>query len=940
MVPSHSNPETRVPAAAFVLLLLLVSGAVALVYQSLWTRQLSLILGSTTYAIGTVLAAFMAGLGVGAFVLGRRADRVPRPLRLYALLEVAIGVCGLLSPVLLAQGNGLYALCYGQLHGHPALLTLARFLIGFLFVAVPAFLMGGTLPVATRHLVRQAGGLGRSLGRLYALNTLGAAIGVVALPFVLLPSLGVRATLLACGVTNIAIGLVAWGIAGRGAPVPGAAVPAPGASATGSPMPSGLLVAFFLSGFVALALESVWNRFFAMYFGSSIYSYAVILALYLGGIVAGGFAFTLCERRGFDPRRVFVVCLVLLIVDLALTVPVMNRVLYLQLVVLDRLGLGFATFHLANTVAAVLIILPPTVLFGISFPAVATAASRGIERLGGELGFVYLVNTAGTTLGALATSFVLIPGIGVRGTLDLLALVTAAAVACAAGRRWWRRRYAWLQGAALLGLACVPVLLPAWDYRLMHTPINKEPGLVLKLWRAGKLAESLATINVLEVRDGLDATVSVADYGSAMRALLVNGKADASNRDAFSQAMLGHLPLLLRPAARDVLVVGFGAGVTLAATVVHPAARIDLVEISVDVLDLGDRHFRSLHHDALRDPRVTSYIEDGRNFIAFHPTRTYDVIISQPSNPWMTGVANLFTDDFFAAVRRRLRPGGILAQWFQYYSMSPDDVWTLIATLRHRFPNVYVFGFYERLRSLGDLVVLASDAPIDFTPALASFAADGGSALGRLGLTVPEDLASALLASPETLDQLLAGAALNSDDHPRIELQAPRALFGSDQFVILRALLEASGGAHLPAALPATAGDGVELMPGSGLHMMHGGYRLVGMPAGSSLFSREFRRVLTFTADGDGTPRLEALRANGVLDRAGLDQLAAEAVASRVDATGEVTVDGQTAIVYRAPATGRTVVAWSCPEMGPSLAVVDLTGGSAAPPLRCRPAGG
>jgi len=201
-VPAAGAGPDDAPFARLVLALLFVSGTVALVYQSLWVRQLSLILGSTTYAIGTVLAAFMAGLGVGAYALGRQADRSRNLLRLYATIELAIGLAGLASPLALAQGNGLYAACYARFHGAPTLLTLARFLIGFAFVAAPAFLLGGTLPVAARYVVRGRDAVGRIVGLLYAINTFGAVVGALVLPFMLLPLLGLRATLLACGATN------------------------------------------------------------------------------------------------------------------------------------------------------------------------------------------------------------------------------------------------------------------------------------------------------------------------------------------------------------------------------------------------------------------------------------------------------------------------------------------------------------------------------------------------------------------------------------------------------------------------------------------------------------------------------------------------------------------------------------------------------------------
>jgi spermidine synthase len=899
--PTPPPPRSTAPPFARPLLALLsLSGAVALAYQSLWMRQLSLILGSTTYAVGTVLAAFMAGLGAGAWLLGRRADRAPDPLRLYAMLEAAIGVTGLVSPLALGQGNRIYAVCYAHLHG-TSWLTLVRALIGFGFVAVPALLMGGTLPVAGRYLVRRSEDVGRDVGLLYAANTLGAAAGALALPFLLLPALGMRATLLLCGVTNLAIAAMVWPATG--------AVAAPATPAPRTAPDTDLLPAFFLSGLVALALEVVWNRFFVVYIGSSIYSYALILCLYLLGVVAGGTAFAALARRGLDPRRVFAVSLFVLVADLALAVPLMDRIVYPQVAVLDAFGTSFAGFQAASALVIALVVLPPTVLFGVSFPAVVQAASRDVARLGADVGLVYLVNSVGTTAGALVASFVLIPGLGVRRSLDVLALVACLALVLAAGRR---RPFVALAAAAL---ALVPAVAPRWDARRMHTGLSKEPAPIVALWRQGDLTAGIEGIVVREVRDGLDATVSVADYDD-QRALLVNGKTDATDGvDMANQLMLGHLPLLLHPAPRDVLVIGMGSGVTLSAVVRHPVTTIDLVEISADVLDLGDRQFRAVNRNALHDPRVTAWIEDGRNFVAFNELRTYDVIISEPSNPWMTGVANLFTDEFFAELRQRLRPDGVLAQWFHFYNMRLDDIRSLVATLERHFPHVYVFAFHHRQDLIGDLLLVAGGAPLDFSAPLAALGAAGPAAedLRRFGFDAPGSLLAGFVFGDETVERFAAGALLNSDDRPRIELDAPRAIFRDTALDNLKALLEASDGARLPAGVAVH-----ERLP-DGARRTFAGYRVEsGTPVPNGLPPRSMLGELGFE-DAAGH-RVVMLRASEVRDATGLARLAASAAGGPVTRTGETAVGGHQAVVYRPAGTGPAAVAWTCPESGASYA--------------------
>ncbi|MBI3767048.1 MAG: fused MFS/spermidine synthase [Deltaproteobacteria bacterium] len=919
---SPKAPAAPAPFARRLRCLVFLSGAAALVYQSLWVRQLSLILGSTTYAVGTVLAAFMAGLGVGAWVLGRRADDSPAPLRLYAALELAIGAVGLLSPLLLAQGNAIYVHVYARLHATPGLLTFARFLIGFGFVAIPALLMGGTLPVATRYVVRHSEQVGREVGLLYALNTAGAAVGALVLPFGLLPWLGMRRTLIATAATNVAIALAAMSAVGR---EPAAAAPAPSSDRTRAAVPAvgrGVLPAFFLSGFVALALEVVWNRFFAMYVGSSIYSYAIILFLYLVGIAVGGVLFTVLDRRGADPIRVLVATLILLVLDLALSVPLMDGVLYLQLTTLDAIGIGFWPFQIASAAAAGVIVLPPTMLFGVAFPAVVRAVSPTAERVGSRVGLAYLVNTGGTTAGALAASFVLVPRLGLRPSLDVLVVLAALAAALAARRTLWASAARLAMVGSVAVVALLPTIAPGWDARLMHTAISKQPSSILHVWRERRLTRELDTVTVRELRDGVDASVSVVDYDVGMRVLFVNGKPDAGNGpDMLTQALLGHLPLLAHPAPKAVLVIGMGSGVTLGAVVHYPVASIDLVEISPEVVDLAARWFATENHGAIDDPRLSVHLEDGRNFVAFREDRAWDVIINEPSNPWMTGVANLFTDEFFAQVRGRLRPDGILAQWFHYYNMPIDDVRGLLATLRRHFERVYVFALRERAVS-GDMVVLAANHPIDFTAALTALLGGGPTSddLRHAHLDAAE-LLEGFVLGPENIDAFVGGAPLNSDDHPVIELDAPRALFDETVLANFETLQRASEGARLPLAGAGDLAADFRLTPPAGFRRTFSGLRntlapapLPGaIPVRSALMNLEF--------EDDSGRRIAVLSERGARDRAGLERLTRLVAGGPVAVAGDATVDGHVASAY-ALAGGETALAWTCPDSNSSYAAV------------------
>jgi spermidine synthase len=929
-----SDPLAAAPFAVQLRVLIVASGGVALIYQSLWMRRLALVLGSTTYAVGTVLAGFMAVLGIGAFTFGKRVDRASDPLRLYAALELTIGVVGLASPFVLEHGAAPYALAYAHFKASPGLLTLARFVLGFAFVALPAFLMGGTLPVATRYMIRRSNQVGPGIAQLYALNTLGAAAGVLLVPFVLLPALGVRRTLLAAGVVNLGIAAAAWrgSRGGDGDVETGDRVAVPFAPASRS-----TLAAFFLSGFVALALEVVWNRFFVMYTGSSVYGYAIIAFLYLIGVVGGGMLFAILDRRDMDPTRVFLACLFLLVVDLAVTIPLMDAVIRLQLATLGAFGVGFASFQLASVLAASLVILPPTILFGISFPAFAKALTSSIGRIGSDLGRAYLVNTAGTTAGALVASFVLLPHLGLRASLEGLAFVTVLALALAASRAASPRRGVAIVLSAV-ALATVPAVSRDWDTRLMHTEISRQTNSVLESWRDGRFGQRLADMTVRAFLDGVDATVSIVDYGEGNRSLFVNGTPDGSDgRDMLTQALVAHLPLLAHPAPHRVLVIGMGTGVSLAAAGRYPVDSIDLVEISPEVLDLSSRWFETINRDVMQDPRLRVHLEDGRNFVAFDDAEPYDVILNEPSNPWMTGVASLFTDEFFAQLRQRLRPDGVLAQWFHYYNMDLDDVRTLLVTFRRHFAYVYVFTPYNDWQR-GDMVILATSRPLDFTRLVRTMMQDepAGRELRALGLG-PEDLLQSFVLSPENLARFVDSAPLNTDDEPLVELHAPRALFHDTTNADLRAILDASEGARLPAAGGQEFAGGFDVDGPPGFHLTSRAFRVQVLPKLGSDGNPARDLLAEVRFEDDAGRQLVVLSTSRRLARDDLEHLAREVAGTTVVPDGAAIVDGHAAEAFTA--RGIRGATWSCWQSRMSYAAalsgfVEGNDGASPDPLR------
>lgn len=776
------------------------SGFAAILYQIVWMRQLGLIVGSSAVSVGISLSAFMAGMGLGSLALGRIADRRKRPERLYAWLESGVGAYGLLSPALFSAAP-LFA---GWMHELPGRAALC-----FSLLIIPTFLMGGTYPAAIRYLSPTPDARGRPLGLFYAANTLGAAAAAFLLPIVLLERLGMSGTTYLAVACNILAAAGAFLLPATGT-VPTPLTPAlsplrgrGGNLGEGGASPYYIVgFAFFLSGLCALGLETLYNRVLILTFGSSIYSYSFILGVYLAGIGLGGAVFACLESRSrcqVDTITLFFSGQFAIFAFLLVSLPFLDRVALMQMNVFELLKGHFGAFHAANILVAGLVCGIPAIGFGISYPAALKALTEHRTDIGTRTGIWTAVNGAGTAAGSLLITFVLLPGSGSYSCflyiLYSLGMSLILVVLCAAPLR----RIVVVSAIIVTSLGLAFWKLPRWDLRYFHTQIGVRPDHALDAWRHGGFGKtSLDAYQLKFFKEGIAGTVSIVEFRSddSRRAkthaeknisLYVNGKIDASDNepDMVTQSLLGHLPMHFHPAAKSALVVGFGSGVTSATLARYPLDRLDVVELSPDVVDAARRFFPHVNHRVLEDSRVRMFVEDGRNFLATRRGATrYDVIVNEPSNVWMSGAANLFTREYFALIRNRLAPGGLLCQWFQMYSMTWDNLVTLLATLHSEFPHLRVFNFSHAGFS-GDLLIMASLDPLAISsegipiPAFRSAIPAGPAPEPHLAwLASFNDLMRGYVMGSKELDELVGpGRALHTDDRPRLELRGPRDLF-------------------------------------------------------------------------------------------------------------------------------------------------------------------
>lgn len=824
-MPSLAGTELTVtPYARPLLVLALLSGASSLLYQVVWSRLLTLEIGLTAAALSTVLAAFMGGLALGTFAASRRAATLPprRALALYGLLELAVGITALGVAPALMLARPILAVAYQDGEGGLTFAIL-RLVICLIVVTVPATLMGATFPLALRWLEPRpdepAGRAGEIAGIYYAVHTFGAAIGAALTGFLLLPALGLQRSTIAGVIVNTIVGASAYYIQWRHRADDGPAwthdgttalerptSPSPSSSLAASdddtasrkktsavvwrmkpkqsapdrssapPLaanewsarahPTSAAVTLAISGFIALVHEVAWTRVIALTLGPTTYAFSTMLATCILGLAAGAWLATRWLPRLRRPVTALAVTQIAAALGAFFAAALVPRLpAFVASIVASPHQFGW-TLAIEILLIAILL-LPMTLPLGAAFPfAVATAAPNAGDTVR-QASRVYTANTLGAIGGALTGGFLLISQIGLKRTITfagLLGVLAGVELIWRTRRRGTSRVWVPLLGVltAVLGIS-----LPSWNTLELSSGAYRMT--------AGTVADvpyALEAGALLYYDDGAAGTVSVRRLAGTI-ALSINGTVDASNtRDMLRQVMLAHLPLLLHAAPSDVCIIGLGSGVTAGAALAHPVDRVDTIELSREVVRASD-FFSTENRAALRDPRGHLLVGDGRTHLRL-ASRTYDVIISEPSSPWMAGAAPLFTRELFSAARDRLNPGGLFAQRVHLQGVPRDDVRSILATFGDVFPHttlwlagdtdLMVIGSREALRPRVQELTRRWQVP--------GVAAD----FERVHVRDPFGLLMSFVADESSLAAIVAGAAVQTDDRTRLEFSAPWGL--------------------------------------------------------------------------------------------------------------------------------------------------------------------
>ncbi len=745
----------------------LLSGAVGLTYEVLWLRRLSIVFGTTLPAITAILAAFMGGLALGSYIFGKIADRILNPIRLYGFLEISIGLYCLNMPFLFKITDSIHIALYHRMSGS-IVIEVIRFCLAIVILTIPCAFMGGTLPVLTRILVKSRDEIGRHISFLYFLNTMGAVVGTVIAGFLAIRYLGSNLTNFIAVLINLGIGLlfIFLSISTRSSMNVNAAE-VPQTVPKQKAKLKWLLYLYFICGFLAMACEMAWTRALHLVIGSTVYAFTIMLASYLIGIALGSLFAGKRVDSFLRPVQILGFLITLTGILIAVSIAMISR---LPVILLDLFPSNHEHFFLWQTclfLLGLLVIFPTTASMGFTFPVISRAFIRRTDHVGQGVGELYLWNTTGGIAGSIITGFVLIPHVGSHSTLQFASFIFfVIGTFILFFEEHSRKIRMEITVAAFICIALV-ASVPQWNPALLDSGVYIYAKQLLNGFEKNR--------RILFEKEGYHSYVTVSTLGN-IRSLRINGKTDGSDGgDLKTQILLAQLPLLHQQNPDKALVIGLGTGITLGSALTFPGLKVDCVEIDEGVIE-ASRFFNHVSRNPLSDPDCKLIQADARTVLET-ATEKYDAIISEPSNPWITGVSNLFTLEHFKSCAHSLKKDGIMCQWIHSYYMGKNTLLTIFQTFQQVFPYCSLWA-----GSPGDYLILGKQHAFSLNrsnvrrylayPQIKKELAD-------ISIFSINEIYSHKILDINEFDKMVSSEPkrINSDDKPYVEFNAPLDLF-------------------------------------------------------------------------------------------------------------------------------------------------------------------
>jgi len=795
------QPSKRLNTA--VIIIFFFSGIAGLIYEIVWVRFLTMFVGGSAFSVSIVLTIFMGGLALGSGIAAKLTDRLMRPhqmLKAYGLIELAIAVYGIFFLWIMSALNPFYALLYHNLSHNYLLYNIVSAIISMLVLLIPTTLMGATLPVLSKYYMVSKSDLGARTGRLYGVNTLGGALGALSAGIFLIHYWGVLTTLYTAVAINLIIGLFCYLYASKQATTKSIFKAVLGKVDKPKPArnPRTILYAVLIvSGFCSMAYEVIWTKLLGLLAGPTTYSFSIVLFTFIVGLALGSIFFGYVVDK--TKHRIFLLVFTQLLAALLVlaTSQIMgnSNLFFAKLLYENRTN--FVLIEILKALSLFSFMILPTMCLGAVFPIIIKMQTETIESIGNTVGRLYAVNTIGALLGSFCAGFFFVPLFGKNLSLSIL-IILQTATALLVYVFYTQKKFSLIYiGSALVVL--LALIFPRWNpsyfihgrylrFNAQEQLFNNNSYPKLLFNGQSILKSEFREPDILYFNDGIGGFVaacqSINSLGVRNIYLSSSGKMEGSvHGDWSTMGLLAHYPLLLHPKAEEVLVIGLGTGITAGEALYYPIKNLDVVEISPEVVE-ASQFFQSVNNDVLNDSRTTLLIQDARTHLTLSD-RQYDVISSEPSNPWVAGVANLYTKDYFEKVKNHLKPDGIFVQWYHAYQ-SDWEIFALVGrTITAVFPNTILI---KTKKIGGDFLFISfKNNSQKFDPAIINNNLQYANASPNISIEKYQVLYPLIVA--ENTDSMFGTGPTHTDTQPYLEYQAPYYMY-NDSLSLLNKIEE------------------------------------------------------------------------------------------------------------------------------------------------------